>query len=84
MARSIPAYRDSAHTPGRYWTATTGELVEFETHLEEWLTMLDFDIGVTGFSSQPMELEAADEDGPGAMSPISSPGGLTAAPCCGT
>jgi hypothetical protein len=65
MARNIPAYRDSAHTPGRYWAATTGELVEFESHLEEkWLTMLDFDAGVTGFSSQPMELEAADEDGP--------------------
>jgi hypothetical protein len=65
MARNIPAYRDSAHTPGRYWAATTGQLVEFESHLEEkWLTMLDFDAGVTGFSSQPMELEAADEGGP--------------------
>lgn len=61
MARNIPAYRDIAHTPGRYWAATTGELVEFESHLEEkWLTMLDFDAAVTGFSSQPMELEAAD------------------------
>jgi hypothetical protein len=65
MARNIPAYRDIAHTPGRYWAATTGELVEFESHLEEkWLTMLDFDAGITGFSSQPMELEAADEHGP--------------------
>lgn len=65
MARNIPAYRDIAHTPGRYWAATTGELVEFESHLEEkWLTLLDFDAGVTGFSSQPMELEAVDEQGP--------------------
>jgi hypothetical protein len=65
MARNIPSYRDSAHTPGRYWAATTGELVEFESHLEEkWLTLLDFDVGVTGFSSQPMELESADERGP--------------------
>jgi len=65
MARNIPAYRDIAHTPGRYWAATTGELVEFESHLEEkWLTLLDFDAGITGFSSQPMELEAADERGP--------------------
>ena len=64
MARNIPAYRDSAHTPGRYWAATTGELVEFESHLEEkWLTLLDFDAGITGFSSQPMELESADEAG---------------------
>ena len=64
MARNIPAYRDIAHTPGRYWAATTGELVEFESHLEEkWLTWLDFDAGVTGFSSQPMEMEAADEHG---------------------
>ena len=65
MARNIPAYRDIAHTPGRYWAATTGDLVEFESHLEEkWLTWLDFDAGITGFSSQPMELEAADERGP--------------------
>jgi hypothetical protein len=49
MARNIPAYRDIAHTPGRYWAATTGELVELESHLEEkWLTLLDFDAGVTG------------------------------------
>jgi hypothetical protein len=65
MARNIPAYRDIAHTPGRYWAATTGELVEFESHLDEkWPTLLDFDAGVTGFFSQPMELEAADEHGP--------------------
>jgi hypothetical protein len=65
MARNIPAYRDIAHTPGRYWAATTGELVEFESHLEEkWLTLLDFDAGIAAFSSQPMELEAADENGP--------------------
>jgi hypothetical protein len=65
MARSVPAHRDIAHTPGRYWAATTGELVEFESHLEEkWLTWLDFDAGITGFSSQPMELESADEHGP--------------------
>lgn len=38
MARNIPAYRDIAHTPGRYWVATTGELVEFESHLEETRT----------------------------------------------
>ena len=64
MARNIPAYQDIAHTPGRYWAATTGELVEFESHLEEkWLTLLDFDAGITGFSSQPMELEAADKHG---------------------
>jgi hypothetical protein len=47
MARNIPAYRDIAHTPGWYWAATTGELVEFESHLEEkWLTLPDFDSGV--------------------------------------
>ena len=40
MARNIPAYRDITHTPGRYWAATTGELVEFESHLEEkWLLL---------------------------------------------
>jgi hypothetical protein len=60
MARNIPSYRDIARTPGRYWAATTGELVEYESHLEEkWLTMLDFDAGITGISSQPMELDAS-------------------------
>jgi len=50
------AYRNIAHTPGRYWAATTGELVEFERHLEEkWLTLLDFDVSIASFFSQPME-----------------------------
>src|SRR6266540_1428463 len=44
MARIIPAYRNQGHTPGRYWSATTGELVEYESFLEsKWPTLLDFD-----------------------------------------
>jgi hypothetical protein len=85
MARNIPSYRDIAHTPGRCWAATTGELVEYESHLEEkWLMMLDFDVGITGFSSQPMELDPQTSTDRGITFLISSPAGPTAAPCCWT
>jgi hypothetical protein len=64
MARRIPAYRNQGHTPGRYWSATTGELVEYETFLEsKWLTLLDFDPHVVGFASQPLQFHAVDTDG---------------------
>jgi hypothetical protein len=63
MARTIPAYRNQRHTPGRYWSATTGELVEYETFLEsKWLTLLDFDPRVVGFATQPLQFDAVDID----------------------
>jgi hypothetical protein len=81
-ARNIPAYRDIAHTPGRYWAATTGELVEFESHLEEkWLTMLDFDASVTGSPASRWNWRPRTSTGPGTTCLTSSPAGPTAVPC---
>jgi hypothetical protein len=64
MARSIPSYRGQRHTPGRYWSATTGQLVEYESYLEsKWLTLLDFDPAVVAFTSQPLEFDGVDGQG---------------------
>lgn len=64
MVRRIPSYRGQRHAPGRYWAATTGELVEYESHLEcRWMTLLDFDPRVAAFVSQPLRLEATDAQG---------------------
>jgi len=65
MVRRIPSYRGQKHAPGRYWSASTGELVEYESHLEcRWMTLLDFDPRVVAFVSQPLRLEAVDGQGP--------------------
>jgi hypothetical protein len=64
MVRKIPSYRGQKHAPGRYWSATTGGLVEYESHLEcRWMTLLDFDPCVTAFVSQPLRLDAVDGQG---------------------
>jgi hypothetical protein len=64
MVRKIPSYRGQKHAPGRYWSASTGELVEYESHLEcRWMTLLDFDRHVVAFVSQPLRLEAVDGQG---------------------
>ncbi len=64
MVRKIPSYRGQKHAPGRYWSASTGELVEYESHLEcRWMTLLDFDPHVVAFVSQPLRLEAVDGQG---------------------
>lgn len=62
--RSIPAYHGQKHTPGRYWCATTGALIGYESFLEaQHLTLLDFDPGVTAISSQAFMLDGVDHDG---------------------
>lgn len=64
MARRIPSYPGQKHTPGRYWSATTGHHIEFESWLEcRWLTLLDFDPQTVGMASQPLEFHGADPDG---------------------
>jgi len=64
MAREIPSHRGQAHTPGRYWAATMGDLVEYESHLEcKWFTMLDFDPGIVEFASQPLVIDGVDGRG---------------------
>lgn len=60
-ARRIPHYAGSAHTPGQFWSATTGDLVAYESFLEsKWMTMLDFDPAVVAFCGQPFEITGVD------------------------
>jgi hypothetical protein len=57
MVRSIRHYRGSRHTPGRYWSASNGDLVAYESYLEsKWMMLLDFDPQVVRFASQPFQL----------------------------
>jgi hypothetical protein len=62
--RAIPSYRGQAHTPGRYWAATSKVLLEYESFLEcQWLTLLDFDPSVMALATQILELHGRDGDG---------------------
>lgn len=64
-ARTIPHYIGSRHTPGDYWSATTGRLVGYESWLEsKWMTLLDFDPDVTAFVGQPLTFDGVDGEGP--------------------
>jgi hypothetical protein len=68
--RRIPSYRNSKHTPGRYWSATNGGLVEYESYLEsKWMTLLDFDPQVVAFAGQPLRFDGVDTDGVWAHTP---------------
>ncbi|GAA1264567.1 TnsA-like heteromeric transposase endonuclease subunit [Saccharothrix xinjiangensis] len=69
-ARVIPHYIGSRHTPGDYWSATTGRLVGYESWLEsKWMTLLDFDPDVTAFVGQPLTFDGVDTDGPWTHTP---------------
>ncbi|ONH52931.1 hypothetical protein CcI49_32920 [Frankia sp. CcI49] len=62
--RVIPAYHGQRHTPGWYWSATTGGLLAYESFLErQWLTLLDFDAPVTAIATQALELHGTDAAG---------------------
>ena len=62
--RTFTHRRDQYHTPGSYWSATLGDLVECESYLErQWMTLLDFDPEVTAFSGQPLTFHGADPHG---------------------
>lgn len=55
--RGFPSYKAQRHYPGRWWTATTGSLVGYESWLErDTLVLLDFDPDVVGIASQPFWL----------------------------
>ncbi|WP_433605716.1 TnsA-like heteromeric transposase endonuclease subunit [Dactylosporangium sp. CA-139114] len=63
-ARRFTSYRGQRHFPGRWWTATMGRHVGFESWLErDHLMLLDFDPSVVGVSSQPYWLTWTDEEG---------------------
>jgi hypothetical protein len=62
--RRIPHYGGSAHTPGEYWSATTGDLIAYESFLESrWMMLLDFDPDVVAFCGQPFTFDGVDSDG---------------------
>lgn len=55
--RGFPSYKGQRHHNGRWWTATTGGLVGYESWLErDRLVLLDFDPEVVGIASQPFWL----------------------------
>ncbi|MEU0490775.1 TnsA-like heteromeric transposase endonuclease subunit [Nocardiopsis sp. NPDC006139] len=55
--RSFPSFRGQRNNTGRWWTATTGSHVGFESWLERDLLIgFDFDPTVTGIASQPFWL----------------------------
>lgn len=55
--REFSSYKGQRHLSGRWWTATTGTLVGYESWLErDRLVLLDFDPDVVGIASQPFWL----------------------------
>jgi hypothetical protein len=55
--RGFPSYKGQRHHVGRWWTATTGTLVGYESWLErDRLLLLDFDPDTVGIASQPFWL----------------------------
>jgi acetyl-CoA C-acetyltransferase len=50
--RDFPSYKGQRHYSGRWWTATTGTLVGYESWMErDQLALLDFDPDVVGIAS---------------------------------
>ncbi|WP_019871538.1 TnsA-like heteromeric transposase endonuclease subunit [Salinispora oceanensis] len=63
-ARRFPQYKGQKHFPGRWWTATMGHHVGYESWLErDHLMLLDFDPAVVAVASQPFWLFWANEQG---------------------
>ncbi len=56
-ARRFKARKGQRHLPGRWWSATDGRHVGYESWLErDQLMWLDWDQAVTGIASQPFRL----------------------------
>lgn len=61
--RTVRSRRGQRHLSGRYWCATTGTQVVFESQLElARLLLADFDSAVTGIAAQPFLLAAEVDD----------------------
>ncbi|MFI6519910.1 TnsA-like heteromeric transposase endonuclease subunit [Spirillospora sp. NPDC050679] len=59
--RTFPSYRGQRNFPGWWWSATTGELVGFESWLKrDQVMLLDFSPEVVAFASQPFWLTWPD------------------------
>jgi hypothetical protein len=62
--RAFPSYRGQRSFSGRWWSATTGRHVGFESWLErDHLMLLDRDPVVVGIASQPFGLSWVEEGG---------------------
>ncbi|WP_328466530.1 TnsA-like heteromeric transposase endonuclease subunit [Actinoplanes sp. NBC_00393] len=62
--RQFPQYKGQRHFPGRWWTATMGCHVGYESWLErDHLMLLDFDPAVVAVASQPFWLFWTMEQG---------------------
>lgn len=63
-ARVFPQYKGQRHFPGRWWSATMGGHVGYESWLErDHLMLLDFDPAVVAVASQPFWLFWTSEQG---------------------
>ncbi|MEQ4305527.1 TnsA-like heteromeric transposase endonuclease subunit [Plantactinospora sp. B6F1] len=63
-ARVFPQYKGQRHLPGRWWSATMGGHVGYESWLErDHLMLLDFDPVVVAVASQPFWLFWTTEQG---------------------
>jgi hypothetical protein len=63
-ARRIRTRKGQRHLPGRWWSATDGRHIGYESWLErDQLMWLDWDRAVTGTASQPFRLRWATEEG---------------------
>src|SRR5512143_1370752 len=55
--RRFAARKGQRHLPGRWWSATNGRHVGYESWLErDHVMALDFDLAVVGIASQPFWL----------------------------
>lgn len=62
--RGFSSYKGQRHHHGRWWAATTGRLVGYESWLErDRLVLLDFDPNIVGIASQPFWLFWTTPDG---------------------
>jgi hypothetical protein len=62
--RGFPSYKGQRNHVGHWWTATTGDLVGYESWLErDRLLLLDFDPDIVGIASQPFWLFWIAADG---------------------
>src|SRR5215813_5165886 len=62
--RRIKARKGQRHLPGRWWSATDGRHIGYESWLErDQLMSLDWDRAVTGTASQPFRLRWTTEEG---------------------
>jgi hypothetical protein len=64
------AYQRQRHMPGRWFSATAGRFLEYESLLErDWMLLLDFDREVEWICEQPLRLRYRRDDEPASHVP---------------